>query len=181
MAGRSALETQSDFFRAILLEWLDDPETTISLEARFLTTRAGGAPTDRWSVSLMHSQPYDRQGLRPAALNCFFAAPMCLSLLEQSLKLREASLVIYRDRTLVEFKTDRLDAVHRYEERGHISWQIGVSDDHHCHLSLAAVESVLFSAEPVPCQGGGLNYTIWFLASGSAGNPWRRDGDSRSR
>lgn len=310
MAARSSLETRSEFFHAIFVDWLDDPETTVacgtwsdgavselvparrghllparydgcfagvrelrmedaphhlhvdfgrvhrvcyavapsvclgfkpSLEARFLTKGPGGAPTDRWCVSLMHSQPYDARGLRPAAIKCFFErarahahlepslvdvrieddvrksaegsqllavlrdvvsnpeadwdkllgaikpsaagdarsqleAPACLPLLEQALKLREASLVIYRDRTLVEFKTDKLDAVHRYEERGHVSWQIGAHHDHHCHLSLVAVESVLFSAEPVPCQGGGLNYTIWFLASGSAGNPWRRDG-----
>jgi len=310
MATRSSLETRSDFFHAILVEWLDDPETTVacgtwsdgavselvparrgrllparydgcfagvrelrmegsphhlhvdfgrvhqvcyavapsvclgfrpSFEARFLTMGPGGAPTDRWSIALMHSRPYDANGLRPAAIKGFFerarahacrepslvdilieddvrkgaegtrllaalrevlsrpgadwgtlleaikplaprhthpqpASPACLPLLEEALKLRDASLVIYRDRTLVEFKTDKLDAVHRYEEQGHVSWQIGAYDDHHCHLSLAAVESVLFSAEPVPCQGGGLNYTIWFLASGPAGNPWRRDG-----
>jgi hypothetical protein len=35
---------------------------------------------------------------------------------------------------------------------------------------------VLFSAEPVSCQGGGLNYTIWFLSAGPSGNPYRRDG-----
>jgi len=103
-------------------------------------------------------------------------SPPCLPLLEQALSLRDASLVIYRERTLIEFKTERLDGIHRYEERGHISWQIGAFDDHHCHLSLTAVENVLFSAEPVPCQGGGLNYTIWFLASAPTGNPWRRDG-----
>ena len=212
-----------------------------SFEARFLTTGPGGAPTDRWSVALMHGRPYDADGLRPAAVGRFFerahahaqmqpslvdivvqpdvresedgarllelargvlsrpaadwstllaairppvssdaglhlVTPACLPLLEGALNLRDASLVIYRDRTLIEFKTERLDGVHRYEEHGHVSWQIGAFDDHHCHLSLAAVDSVLFSAEPVPCQGGGLNYTIWFRAPGSTGNPWRRDG-----
>lgn len=212
-----------------------------SFEARFLTMGPGGAPTDRWSIALMHSQPYDAGGLRRDAITRFFerayahaqlqpslvdlqieqevrrsaegvqllavlgavlsrpgadwetllgemrpssghdthldlTSPPCLLLLERALQLRDASLVIYRDRTLIEFKTDRLDGVHRYQERGHVSWQIGASDDHHCHLSLAAIDRVLFSAEPVPCQGGGLNYTIWFLAAGSAGNPWRRDG-----
>jgi hypothetical protein len=212
-----------------------------SFEARFLTTGPGGAPTDRWSVALMHSRPYEDGKLRPDAIKRFFdrayehaqrqpslvdlqidqhirasaegaqlldllgsihsrpaatwdtllatmkppvpsggdfqvVSPTCLPLLEQALKLRDASLVIYRDRTLVEFKSDKLDGVHRYEEQGHISWQIGAFDDHHCHLALASVRGVLFSAEPVPCQGGGLNYTVWFLASGSTSNPWRRDG-----
>ena len=212
-----------------------------SFEARFLTLGPGGAPTDRWTIALMLSRPYDKQGLRPDQIKRFFeraqaharmqpawvdisiepeirrseegrrlrtliqslfslpgadweallgalkpaknrqhagevSRPPCLGLLEQALALPDASLVIFRDRTLVEFKTDRLEGVHRYEERGHVSWQIGRSDEHHCHLSLAAVERVLFSAEPVPCQGGGLNYTVWFLTPGPAGNPWRRDG-----
>jgi hypothetical protein len=43
-------------------------------------------------------------------------------------------------------------------------------------LALGAVTKVLFSAEPVSCQGGGLNYTVWFLTSGPSGNPYRRDG-----
>jgi len=46
--------------------------------------------------------------------------------------------------------------LHRYEEAGHVSWQIGDQNDHHCHLSLDSVTRVLFSAKPVSCQGGGL-------------------------
>ncbi len=43
-------------------------------------------------------------------------------------------------------------------------------------LALKAVVRVLFAAEPAPCQGGGLNYTVWFPTGGPSGNPWRRDG-----
>ena len=102
--------------------------------------------------------------------------PPCIALLEKALRLRDASLVLFRDRTLVEFKTEKLDGLHRYVEHGHVSWQIGAFDDHHCHLSLGAVARVLFSAEPVSCQGGGINYTVWFLSAGPCGNPYRRDG-----
>lgn len=102
--------------------------------------------------------------------------PPCIPLLQRALALRDASLVIYRERTLIEFKTEKLDGLHRYVEHGHVSWQIGAFDDHHCHLSLGAVSQVLFSAEPVSCQGGGINYTVWFLSSGPCGNPYRRDG-----
>lgn len=104
------------------------------------------------------------------------AEPHCLALLHQALGLRDASLVIFRDRTLVEFKTDLLTGVHRYEEHGHVSWQLGAFETHHCHLALDTVTRVLFSAEPVSCQGNGLNYTIWFLTDGPCGNPYRRDG-----
>jgi hypothetical protein len=128
-------------------------------------------PASDWNTLLTAIRPAASSGA-----DLHLVAPVCLPLLEEALNLLDASLVIYRDRTLIEFKTEGLDGVHRYEERGHVSWQIGASDDHHCHLSLTSVESVLFSAEPVPCQGGGLNYTIWFLAPGSTGNPWRRDG-----
>jgi hypothetical protein len=102
--------------------------------------------------------------------------PLCLPVLRQALALRDASLVIFRDRALIEFKTERLDGLHRYEEQGHASWQIGAQDDHHCHLSLDSVVRVLFSAESVSCQGGGLSYTVWFLSAGPSGNPYRRDG-----
>lgn len=102
--------------------------------------------------------------------------PPCIPLLEKALALRDASLVIYRERTLIEFKTEKLDGLHRYVEHGHVSWQIGAFDDHHCHLSLGGVNRVLFSAEPVSCQGGGINYTIWFLTPGPCGNPFRHDG-----
>jgi len=102
--------------------------------------------------------------------------PMVLGVLQEALRLREASLVIYRERTLVEFQTDKLAGIFKYVEDGHISWQIGDVEDHHCHLALGAVTRVLFSAESVPCQAGRLNYTIWFLVSGSCGNPYRSDG-----
>lgn len=99
-----------------------------------------------------------------------------VSLLKEALCLRDASLVIFRDRTLVEFKTELLGGVHRYEEKGHVSWQIGDFHGHHCHMALGEIAAVEFSAEPVPCQGNRLNYTIWFLTSGACGNPYRRDG-----
>lgn len=104
------------------------------------------------------------------------AEPPCIPLLQKALQLRDASLVIYRERTLIEFKTEKLDGLHRYVEQGYVSWQIGAFDDHHCHLSLDTVVGALFSAEPVSCQGGGINYTIWFLSQGPSGNPFRRDG-----
>ncbi len=116
-------------------------------------------------------------GVRPPATTpASTGEPRIVPLLRDALALREASLVIFRDRTLVEFKTDRLDGLHRYEEQGHVSWQIGAFADHHCHLALGAVTRVLFSAEPVPCQGNRLNYTIWFLVPGACGNPYRPDG-----
>jgi hypothetical protein len=112
----------------------------------------------------------------PAARSVESVEPVIVPLLREALALRDASLVIFRDRTLVEFKTERLGGLHRYVEQGHVSWQLGEFDDHHCHLSLSAVTSVQFSAEPVPCQGNRLNYTIWFLVPGACGNPYRRDG-----
>lgn len=212
-----------------------------SLELRFLTLGAGGAPTDRWSLSLMPDCPYRGNNLDEAVVRSFvqrmlrhaerapelvelsiapetrqspqgadllrlfreasdrpdagwndvvdsllpsgkrppveqMAEPCCLPLLRDALALKDASLVIYRERTLVEFQTEKIEGIHRYVEQGHVSWQIGGLRDHHCHLALGAVVSVLFSAEPVSCQGGGLNYTIWFLTAGPSGNPWRRDG-----
>lgn len=212
-----------------------------SLEVRLLTIGPGGAPTDRWTLSLMPDCPYRGAKLDETAVRSFVERmrqhaerapglvelsispevrqspqatdllrlfreavdrpdadwneviaglvpssasaqpapamePLCLPLLHDALALRDASLVIYRDRTLVEFQTEKIDGIHRYVEEGHVSWQIGGLRDHHCHLALAAVVGALFSAEPVSCQGGGLNYTIWFLTSGPSGNPWRRDG-----
>lgn len=212
-----------------------------SLEVRLLTIGPGGAPTDRWSLSLMPDCPYRGGNLDEAAVRVFVERmrqhaerapglvelsiapetrqspqgadllrlfrdaadrpdadwndviaslvpasacaqpaqvmePPCLPLLRDALALQDASLVIYRDRTLVEFQTEKIDGIHRYVEQGHVSWQIGGLRDHHCHLALGAVVSALFSAEPVSCQGGGLNYTVWFLTSGPSGNPWRRDG-----
>lgn len=102
--------------------------------------------------------------------------PVILPLLQEALMLVDASLVIFRDRTLIEFKTERLDGLHRHEEAGYVSWQIGAFNDHHCHLALDDVIEVEFSAEPVPCQGNRLNYTVWFLVEGPCGNPYRIGG-----
>ncbi len=233
-----------DFGRVHRLAYAVAPSVCLafkpSFELRLLTVGAGGAPTDRWLVSLMLASPYIGGSLDEAAALQFFrlaaddarrrpdlveltvdpavragpvgpqvlralcgatgldddadwdralgalappppptaatADPPMLPLLREALALRDASLVIFRDRMLVEFKTERLADVQRYEEAGHVSWQIGDQHDHHCHLSLGIVMKVLFSAEPVSCQGGGLNYTVWFLASGPCGNPYRRDG-----
>jgi hypothetical protein len=53
---------------------------------------------------------------------------------------------------------------------------VGEFEDHHCHLAFGDLTEVLFSAEPVPCQGGRLNYTVWFLVAGACGNPHRKNG-----
>jgi len=96
-------------------------------------------------------------------------------LLGQALSLRDASFVIYREKTLVEFKTDLLrEKVTRYEEAGHTSWQIGAFEEHHCHVDLEAIDRVVLDAEPVSCQAGRLNYTIWFEAGAPIGNPYRQ-------
>ncbi len=131
----------------------------------------GGVPAVDWGLLAAEIAPRPAPAAPPDVLE-----PFCLPILKEALGLADASLVVYRDRTLVEFKTELLDDVHRYEEQGHVSWQIGASDDHHCHLALGAVTRILFSAEAVTCQGGALNYTIWFLTDGPSGNPWRRDG-----
>lgn len=99
------------------------------------------------------------------------------ALLTAALGLRDASLVIYRPGVLVEFKTDRLtEKVTSFEEQGFRSWQIGAFEDHHCHLNLREVIAVEFDAEPVGCQGGRLNYTVWFSGAGDGGNPFRPTG-----
>ncbi len=95
-------------------------------------------------------------------------------LLQKVLLLREASLVIFRRGALIELKTDLLDEkVTSIEEDGHRSWQIGAYAGHHCHLDLGAVREVLFDAEPVSCQGGRVNYTVWFSGAEDCGNPYR--------
>jgi len=104
------------------------------------------------------------------------ADPVILPLMKDALALKESSLVIYRDRLLVEFQTEKISGLYRYIEDGHVSWQIGHLNEHHCHLALHAVSSVLFSAEPTSCQQGRLNYTIWFIVDGDCGNPWQRNG-----
>lgn len=95
-------------------------------------------------------------------------------ILRNVLSIREASLVIFRRSALIEFKTDLLDEkVSSHVEQGHRSWQIGAFAGHHCHLELGAVREVLFDAEPVSCQGGRLNYTVWFNGAEDCGNPYR--------
>jgi hypothetical protein len=100
--------------------------------------------------------------------------PTPLQVLDAALLLRGASMVVYRSRTLIEFKTERLtEGVTMYVEEGHRSWQIGAFEDHHGHLDLDAVTRVHFDAEPVSCQGGRLNWTVWFLGDRDCGNPYR--------
>lgn len=99
------------------------------------------------------------------------------AVLTGALALEDASLVIFRRGLLVEFKTEGLAPGLSVSIEGpHRSWQIGPFEGHHCHLDLAGVRSVLFDAEPVPCQGGRINYTVWFLGEGDCGNPYRSDG-----
>ena len=95
-------------------------------------------------------------------------------LLRRVLSFKEASLLIFRRGALVEFKTDLLEEkVTSFEEQGHRSWQIGPFAGHHCHFDLGAVREVQFDAEPVSCQGGRLNYTVWFSGAEDCGNPYR--------
>lgn len=159
--------------RPDLVEFIVDPAVRAGRLApqilSLLQAATGQSPGSSWLEAMSAMCP-------AASAGSSEAEPLCLPVLQQALALRDASLVIFRDRALIEFKTDRLGGLHRYEEQGHVSWQIGALDDHHCHLSLGAVVRVLFSAEPVSCQGGGLNYTVWFLSAGSSGNPYRRDG-----
>jgi hypothetical protein len=97
--------------------------------------------------------------------------------LASALALPDASLVIYRRGVLVEFKTAMLQpGLAAALEGNHRAWQIGPFAGHHCHINLRLVTSVWFDAEPVSCQGGRLNYTLWFLAAGDCGNPYRPEG-----
>lgn len=159
--------------RPELVEFIIDPAVRAgSMGPQILSllqAATGQSPATSWQEALSAMCP------GPSASSPE-AEPLCLPVLQEALALRDASLVIFRDRALIEFKTDLLGGLHRHEEQGHVSWQIGALDHHHCHLSLGAVVRVLFSAEPVSCQGGGLNYTVWFLSAGSSGNPYRRDG-----
>lgn len=99
------------------------------------------------------------------------------AVLQAALALTDASFVVHRHGLLVEFKTDRLGQRLSLQRAGsHRGWQVGAFEDHHCHADLDAVRRMLFDAEPVPCQGGRLNYTVWFLGEGDCANPHRRDG-----
>lgn len=94
-----------------------------------------------------------------------------------ALNLADASLVIFRHGVLVEFKTTLLaPGLVPTLEGEHRGWQVGPYQGHHCHLDLASVATVRFDVEPVSCQGGRLNYTVWFLAGRDCGNPFRPDG-----
>jgi hypothetical protein len=96
------------------------------------------------------------------------------AVLHGALSLPDASLVLHRSGLLVELKTDLLeDKLSRYEEDGHVSWQIGGFTGHHCHVDLRLIERVVFDAEAVSCQGGKANFTIWFETSAPSGNPYR--------
>lgn len=100
-----------------------------------------------------------------------------IRLLREALSLTDASLVIHRGGVLVEFKTDLLPReLSVWAEGRHRSWQIGEFEGHHCHLNLESINEVHFDAEPVPCQGGRINYTIWFLCEHDCGNPYRPRG-----
>jgi hypothetical protein len=97
-------------------------------------------------------------------------------LLRGALAFRDASLVLYRHKMLVEFKTEKLGAgLSIYEEDGYVSYQIGDFDGHHCHVDVGACTAISFGAEPVSCQGGRLNYTVWFLVDEDCGNPYRKN------
>jgi hypothetical protein len=140
-------------------------------EVRICLATTLGLPTDApWHDALRALDGGPRESRDDSS------EPRSLELLRDALRFRDASLVIHRERTLVEFQTEKLAGVFKYVEDGHVSWQLGEFQDHHCHLALGAVTRVLFSAEPVPCQGGRLNYTVWFLVPGSCGNPYRSDG-----
>lgn len=98
-------------------------------------------------------------------------------LLRDALALDDASLVIYRRGVLVEFKTAMLvPGLAATLEGRYRGWQLGPFDGHHCHLDLASIDRVWFDAEPVSCQGGRLNYTVWFLTADDCGNPYRPEG-----
>jgi len=99
------------------------------------------------------------------------------AVLTRAIALKDASLVIFRRGMLVEFKTEGLaPGLVASVEGSYRSWQIGPFEGHHCHLDLAAVRAILFDAEPVSCQGGRINYTVWFLGEGDCGNPYRSNG-----
>ena len=98
-------------------------------------------------------------------------------LLRRALSVRDASLVVHRRGVLVEFKTDLLlETLSVWEEEGYRSWQVGAFDDHHCHLALDAIVEVHLDAEPVSCQRGRINFTVWFLCKDDCGNPYRPRG-----
>lgn len=99
------------------------------------------------------------------------------NLLREALAIKEGSLVIYRFLTLVEFKTGLPEMkLSRFEEEGFISWQIGAFEKHHLHVDLRKITGVQFKAEETTCQGGKLNYTVWFLCNEDIGNKYFPNG-----
>lgn len=124
--------------------------------------------------TVAHAGTVARDGIDAASQADIAAVEQVLS---DALGLPDASLVIYRRGILVEFKTGQLaPGLQVAFEGGYRSWQVGPFEGHHCHLDLNAVRRVWFDAEPVSCQQGRLNYTVWFLGSGDCGNPYRSDG-----
>ncbi|MDM0071544.1 hypothetical protein [Variovorax sp. J31P207] len=99
------------------------------------------------------------------------------AMVRDALTLQDASLVIFRRGMLAEFKTEMLQPGLSVALEGRYrSWQLGPFEGHHCHLDLQQVKTVWFDAEPVSCQGGRLNFTVWFLGESDCGNPYRPDG-----
>lgn len=99
------------------------------------------------------------------------------NLLREALEIKEGSLVVYRFLTLVEFKTGFPEMkLSRFEEDGYVSWQIGAFEKHHLHLDLRKITGAQFKAEETTCQGGKLNYTLWFLVSEDIGNKYFPNG-----
>lgn len=89
------------------------------------------------------------------------------SVLRGAITLRGASLVIHRRGLLVEFKTEYLrPGLDVTVDGDHRGWQVGPYEGHHCHLSLDSLVTVQSDAEHVSWQGGGLDYTVWFLTAG---------------
>jgi hypothetical protein len=102
--------------------------------------------------------------------------PVCLPVLAQALRLRDASLVICRDRTVVEVPTDKLAGIQSCQSTHLPGWCIGDVSEPHCHLALEAVTRVLFSAESSVSGVTEETYAVWFLTEDACGNPLRRNG-----
>ena len=186
-AGDSLLRDEVAWFVRTALRHLDDAPTFVSLKyvpgpgpnedlrafvREIAGDEIGAAPDLSAAFVALQQRKRGRSGGGRAAPQ----EPLCIGLLNEALRLAEASLVIYRHQLLVEFQTDKLSDVQAYEEAGYVSWQIGALSEHHCHLALTRVARCLFSAERVPCQQSRLNFTLWFLVDGDCGNPYRRDG-----
>ena len=103
--------------------------------------------------------------------------PWVASVLRETLALKAASVVIFRPKIIVEFKTEELGrGLQYFTQDGHETWQIGEFTSHHFHVDLDSINEVVFNAEPVSCQGGRLNYTVWFMVDWDCDNPYRKGG-----